>query len=119
MTKDKETTLFKCRDWLNKDEGIALIAAHVRTQTRSKNESLDVDASLTIGDCSRQVTLDFELYMYSRDSMATRRKNIRLLREKVERMRKYVGGFMDAMDQAIVEAETAAKNIKVQKRKKK
>jgi hypothetical protein len=120
MTKgNKETKLFKCRDWLNKDEGIALIESHVRINRRSKHQSFDLDASLTIGDCSRQITLDFDFYMYDSDSKATRHRNIRLLKEKVGRMRKYVGGFMAAMDEAIVEAETAVKNTKVQKRKKK
>lgn len=120
MTKDhKETKLFKCREWLNKDQGIALIESYVRIHTRSKHESFDIDASLTIGDCSRQIILDFDLYMYDNDSKATRYRNIRLLKEKVGRMRKYVGGFMDAMDKAIKEAETVAKNAKPRKRKKK
>ncbi len=118
MKDRKEITLFKCRDWLNRDHGIAMVASHVTIETRSKYDSLEVDGSLTIGDCSRQITLDFDLYIHNNDSKVQKRKKIQVLREKMIRMRKYVGGFMDAMDKAIVEAEaivkveTAAKKVK-------
>jgi hypothetical protein len=49
---------YHSRKFLNKNQGIAAIETNVESYTLSSG----IDATVTISDCSRQVSLDFSIY---------------------------------------------------------
>lgn len=79
--------LFYARKFLNNEDhgGNAFIEAYVNeieTTTRSSTQS--VDASFTIADCNRIVSLDFSAYGL---------EDVNALREKVSRLRRVIVAF--------------------------
>jgi hypothetical protein len=50
------------REFLNADRGTAFIEAEARVSIK-KDGKRDLDATMTIADCNRKVTLDFSMYL--------------------------------------------------------
>lgn len=97
-TKDK-------RDWLNpsSSEDTGTISASWNIENYGSGTPW-LDASLTIRDCSRQITLSF----YANSS-----KGIKKRREKLDTIRKH----LDYMEQGLDKLEKALKKAKKSKKK--
>ena len=52
------------RGFLNKDEGLAAFVANVNFEASQCQHSYYINAGFTISDCSRQITLDFDVSDY-------------------------------------------------------
>lgn len=72
------------REFLNSGEGMAAIASYVKmeewdyTKGKQKKKDANVDSTVTISDCNRQVTLEFGAWT-KRDVARTRVKWQRLI----------------------------------------
>ena len=92
---DKKTELYYVREFLNKPgyESIGLILAAVSmTEWTDKTGkvSKEISADLTLGDCSRQISLDFCLY-----GTDPKKENVQY---KSALLRKTINDFLDAVD---------------------
>lgn len=115
----KEQRYYK-RKFLNRPgfNSIALLLFEINRYFSKKdgNESLSFDGGMTIGDCSRQITLDFSMgYNYGEDPMGALDNTI----GKMRAFRKYVNEFGDEMEKAYAEmVEHEKKKIEEAEKKK-
>jgi hypothetical protein len=84
---------YTSRKFLNPKQGMAAIESSVSTSTFS---SSNIDATITISDCSRQAQLDFGVY-----SKADAKARIAKLNLIGEELRK----FKEQLENAIAQAE--------------
>lgn len=98
MAKQKSRYLFRKRTFLNPREGMAAIQASVRIS--EGDDYINVDSSLTISDCNRQINLDFEVWDSSQDKSYLRER-----RKKMDLFRKVINGYLDATEEAYNELE--------------
>lgn len=81
MSERKRTT---DRQFLNEDQEMLGICAYVIEAWEMDDKSLrDVDASLSISDCSRTINLDFSLYNFDRENL---KDSIRTKKEKLDKL---------------------------------
>lgn len=86
------------RYFLNPKEGVAAAAANASVNYRIKRSNinkypaLDVDASLSISDCNRQVHLEFDVWLGGDEKEA--RRTLKDRRAKLERLRQIVDEFV-------------------------
>ena len=96
---------FYSRRFLNKRRyhGGAYIIAEVTTTTNKDKDGewTSLDGRLTISDCSRVVTLDFDYWEGGLSSLNQNDKDN--LRFKVKNLREVVDGFCDSLEAAIEE----------------
>ena len=96
-----EKKLGNKRCFLNPKEGIAAINFEVTVTDNLKGGSypnLDVEATITLSDCSRQITLEFDTWC-GENNRATR-KVIKDRRAKLARLKKLLDEFIDCTDKA-------------------
>jgi uncharacterized YccA/Bax inhibitor family protein len=94
----RERSLFWKRLWLNRKgyHENAYIAGSITTNESDKR--LDVDATLSIADCSRTVHLDFCVYNYDKAEI---NNNL----AKLDKLANTINGFRDAYIAAIEQKE--------------
>jgi hypothetical protein len=90
--------LFYRRAFLNKPgfQSTGLILADVRVGRGA--DDIDLDAGLTIGDCGRQVSLDFGLWFGRGEHRKVNRGELANVRHKTATLRKAVNDFCDAVE---------------------
>lgn len=100
MARFKRINLYR-RGFLNhaRYQSIALYLAEastrLETKYRSQDEYVELDAALTLGDCNRQITLDF-------NTDSTRESGeIGNVQHKNDLLRKIVNEFCDAVDEGL------------------
>ena len=84
---------YTSRKFLNPKQGMAAIESSVSTSTFSSN---NIDATITISDCGRQVQLDFS--MYKKEDAKARIAKLNLLGEELRK-------FKEQLESAIAKAE--------------
>lgn len=97
MSAPRSRRLFARRTWLNRDlSARAAISGHVLLEqwTTAKGEARQsISSDLVISDCTRTVTLEFDVYNGG-DSALDRR-------EKLARLRKFVADWSAAYERAL------------------
>lgn len=76
------------RDWLNHDEGMAAVQTIGATEKSDIFESEYVSCSVTIADCSRNITLDFD--MFTKEDAVSRQKKLNILRKHMDIIQTYI-----------------------------
>lgn len=106
--KELEESVYYRRTFLNKPryESIGLVLADVvrRSQADSSRPYLTCDADLTIGDCSRQITLNF--WANSTDSLA----DIANIEYKSQLLRTVINDFLDVVDEQVADVRQFKKD---------
>lgn len=85
MAKDKTITLFRQRKFLNSKDGMAAIEAYVEMEHGKADTGEPhafLDTMLSITDCSRRVTLEFDAWTLK--AIAERRGKIKRFRTLTE-----------------------------------
>jgi hypothetical protein len=108
---NKTKKLFKKRAFLNPSEGIAAFEGNVVLYERE--DSFDLNANLNLTDCNDGICLDFNVWTSSQAS-----KMVKDYRKKVQRLRKLMNGFLDAVEDGYdtIEQELSEK-LTVRKRR--
>lgn len=90
----------KRRFFLNTDQGVAAASFNVDVADNSNKEwpTLDVTSSISMSDCHRQITLEFDLFA-SKDKKENRAA-LRRQRKKLERLRLILDEFIEATSKA-------------------
>lgn len=107
MRKQIKKVLLNKRVWLNNDPSMqGHLRSHVVTyfmpadptsaHAWQREASYNVDAELSVTDCSRTVFLDFN---------ASRKCDVKAMRSKIARLRQYVNEFCDKYEAALDEFE--------------
>lgn len=94
----------KKRDWLNKDPGMrAYVISRIDTHERGW-----FSASLEIGDCNRQVTLDFGMHHWGTTPTSLKRtkKQYEQAKAKLIKLREYVDDMENELTKHWTEFET-------------
>lgn len=98
MAKARRRKLFKKRMFLNPDNGIAALDAHVDINDYETYTS--VHATLGLSDCSNGIYLDFDIWESSKV-----KKHLAAKRKKAAHVRNNVNAFLDAVEAAYDEVE--------------
>lgn len=72
-------------------------------------EGTTLDASLVLADCIRNVTIDFGVASYGHLPPPRTLKDIELRRRKIQKLRKHLDEFFDALDKAYGDFEEQVK----------
>jgi hypothetical protein len=87
----KEKRLLQHRRWLNPPgKGNAFIAASISRevwQPTKGEKRVDIQADITITDCSRQVTLEFSTWAGTSKSVGERIKKLDIMRDVIDAFR--------------------------------
>lgn len=80
----KQSKKYYVRKWLNKNEGKAFIEV-----TGNKKNS-DPDLSISIGDCYRYITLEFDVYGEGDSSLSGRLAKMDLIISELQKAREWL-----------------------------
>jgi len=90
------------RSFLNPKEGVAAISFNVYVEdnldSKRSYPSLDVEASVTISDCNRQINLEFDTWRPGTE--AETRKLLKARRTKLDRLKKLLDEFIASTEAA-------------------
>jgi hypothetical protein len=108
MTRPSRGRIHYRRRWLNRPgfHSTAYVQSQIELDKSSDNDGLDLMASFTLADCTRQASLDFDVF--SNHSAADRKNALR----KARLLRQSVNDFCDALEAAAEEHKRAAKKHK-------
>lgn len=92
------------RDWLNKKKGTAFVESHTSDHfPTNKKISGHVSASLTIADCSRTISLDFDCF--DKEDVDERLHKIAVLRTHLNEI---VNALLEAKGKLLTRKENKA-----------
>ncbi len=104
MSDTKEKEVFHSRKFLNPRSAGGLAAIEATVTLHEGDDSISVSAHLSLSDCSRKVTLEFDAYDYGTNL----KENLTLLRErrrKAQLLQETIEGYCAALEAAYTEME--------------
>jgi len=101
-TKDKQ--VFYSRKFINPRSKCGMAAIEANVSIQESDDSISVASHLTIADCNRRISLEFDVYDYGLNL----RQNTTYLRErrsKARLLQKTIEGYFAALEVAYAEME--------------
>jgi len=102
--RDKNKQVFYSRKFLNPRPKCGMAAIEADVSIQESDDSISVASHLTISDCNRRISLEFDVYDYGLNL----RQNLALLKErrhKARLLQKTIQGYFAALEVAYAEIE--------------